>query len=199
MIENLRQEFQPVINTGLVCPDARWYAVQTAPRHEKKVSSELVAKDIDCFLPTVSKLRQWSDRKQMIVEPLFAGYMFARLVTDSSARIALLRTSGVVGLVGVRGVGIPIPDTEINSIHKILEARTPFASHPFIKVGKRVRVRGGSLDGLEGLLQSVNGDESLVVSVELIQRSLAMTISGYTVEPVLQSNETVPVARAVRR
>ena len=117
MIENLPRDFQPVINTGLVCPDARWYAVQTVPRHEKKVSSELAAKDIGCFLPTVSKLRQWSDRKQIIVEPLFAGYVFARLVTDSTARIALLRTSGVVGLVGVRGVGIPIPETEINSIH----------------------------------------------------------------------------------
>jgi transcription termination/antitermination protein NusG len=199
MIENLHQDFQPAINTGLVCPDAPWYAVQTMPRHEKKVSAELAAKDIDCFLPTVSKLRQWSDRKQIIVEPLFAGYVFARLVADSSARIALLRTSGVVGLVGVRGVGVPIPETEINSIHKILEARRPFALHRFIKVGKRVRVRGGSLDGLEGILQSINGDESLVVSVELIQRSLAMTISGYTVEPVLQSNEAVPVLRAAQR
>jgi transcription termination/antitermination protein NusG len=194
MIENLRHDPHSVFQSDVVAPalaDARWYAVQTMPRHEKKVSLELTAKAIECFLPTVSSVRQWSDRKRIIVEPLFTGYVFARLVPASPDRITLLRSNGVVGLVGMRGVGVPIPENEIHSIQRIVESRAPYASHPFLTVGKRVRIRGGALDGLEGILQSVNGDESLVVSVELIQRSLSLTISGYRVEPVPESKTTL--------
>src|SRR5215469_13750006 len=77
--------------------DASWYAVQTTPRHEKKVSEELAAKDIHCFLPTLRHMRQWSDRKKVVIEPLFAGYVFVRIPTQSSDRVAILRTRGVVG------------------------------------------------------------------------------------------------------
>ena len=187
MIENLSHDTRSVIHAGLVhtaFSDASWYAVQTMPRHEKKVSQELTAKAIECFLPTITTVRQWSDRKRLIVEPLFTGYVFARLAHASPNRITLLRAKGVVGLVGTRGVGAPIPESEIHSIQQIVGSRAPYASHPFLSVGKRVRVRGGALEGLEGILQSVNGDQSLVVSVELIRRSLSLTISGYVVEPV---------------
>jgi transcription antitermination factor NusG len=187
MMENMHQDYQPTIDAGSVRPDARWYAVQTSPRHEKKVSAELTAKELECFLPTISTLRQWSDRQCSIAEPLFAGYVFVRLAALSSERIKLLRTNGVVGLVGARGIGTPIPEEEILSIRKILEAGTPVSSLPYLSVGQRIRVRGGALDGLEGILQSIKGDQSLVVSVELIQKSISMTISGYQFEPVRES------------
>jgi transcription antitermination factor NusG len=194
MIENRHQDSQPVTNTNssLIHPDAHWYALQTAPRHEKKVSFELAAKAIDCFLPTVSTMRQWSDRRRVIVEPLFTGYVFARLVQDSADRIAVLRTNGVIGLVGMRGVGTPIPENEIYSIQQIMETRIPFASHPYLSIGRRVRIRGGAFDGIEGILQSINGDQKLVVSVELIQRSLSLTISGCRVEPVFEPGSAGP-------
>ncbi len=194
MIENLLRDPHSAIHAGFVRPvgeDAKWYALQTMPRHEKKVSQELTAKAIECFLPTVTTIRQWSDRKRVIVEPLFTGYVFARLALTSPDRITLLRTNGVVGLVGTRGAGAPIPESEIHSIQQIVGSRAPYASHPFLSVGKRVRVRGGALNGLEGILQSVNGDESLVVSVELIRRSLSLTISGYVVEPVSELKTTL--------
>ena len=192
MTENLHQDGQASINATVVNPEARWYAVQTTPRHEKKVAQELTAKDIECFLPTVSEVRQWSDRRRVVTEPLFAGYVFTWLAHESPSRIALLRTKGVVGLVGTRGAGTPIPENEIVSIRRLLETRSQFAPHPFLSVGQRVRVRGGSLDGLEGILQSVKGDQSLIVSVELIQRSVSLTISGYVVEPVFASNAADP-------
>jgi len=192
MTENLHQDSQTAVNASAVYADARWYAVQTMPRHEKKVALELVAKGIECFLPTVSSLRQWSDRQRVIVEPLFAGYVFTWFVPMASNRVALLRTNGVVGLVGERGSGTPIPESEILFIRQLLESRSPIAPHPFLNVGQRVRVRGGSLDGLEGILQSVKGNQSLIVSVELIQRSVSLTISGYIVEPVWASNGTDP-------
>jgi len=164
--------------------DSKWYAIHTMPRHEKKVSSELVAKEICSFLPLVPTRRRWSDRQRIVDEPLFAGYVFVRMVYRSPARIAVLGTKGVVGLVGGRGSGTPIPESEINAIQQILKERVPVSAHGFLSVGERVRIRGGVLDGLEGILQSFKGDQSLVVSVESIQRSISITVSGYDVEPI---------------
>ena len=169
---------------------ASWYAVQTMPRHEKKVSVELATKEIHCFLPTMSCTRQWSDRKKVVVEPLFVGYVFVQIAAESATRISLLRTKGVVGLVGTRGVPAPIPDTEIAAIRTVLESRAPYRAHEYLSAGQKVRIQGGALDGLEGILQEVKGDQSLVVSVELINRSLAVTISGYDVQPVFDLRET---------
>jgi len=182
---NLEQAM-PVISTlGEVASiESSWYAVQTMPRHERKVSGELEAKQIQSFLPVISEVRQWSDRKRMIVSPLFPGYVFVRVAAESSGRIAVLRTNGVVGFVGVRGAGTPIPEYEITGIQAVLAQQVPFRAHPFLNIGQRVRIRGGALDGIEGILDAVKGDQSLVISVELIQRSLAITIAGYHVEPV---------------
>jgi len=184
VIECVQTEVQPGRQSGDAGHDSPWYAVQTLPRHEAKVSQELTTKGIHCFLPVVSRLRQWSDRRKMLTEPLFAGYVFARLVCSPFTRIPVLRTKGVVALVGSRGAGTPIPEAEISSIRRVLESRAAFSLHPFASVGQRVRIRGGALDGLEGILQAHNRDQSLVVSVELIQRSLAVTLSGYSIEPV---------------
>ena len=186
MIESAEREFQPGEHSSDGSHAAFWYAVQTTPRHEAKVSGELTAKGIDCFLPTVSRLRQWSDRRKMVVEPLFAGYLFLRLIPSAATRIPVLRTKGVVALVGSRGAGTPIPEAEINSIRRVLESRAAFSLHTFVDVGQRVRIRGGALDGVEGILQARNRDQSLVVSVELIQRSIAVTLSGYSIEPALE-------------
>lgn len=170
--------------------DSPWYAVHTMPRHEKKVSSELKAKDICCFLPMISCRRQWSDRQRTIEAPLFAGYVFVRLAHGSPAKISLLRTKGVVGLVGNRGAGTPIPEDEIHAIQQVLDTRVPVAAHEFLNAGQRVRIRGGALDGLEGILQSFKGDQSLIVSIETIQRSISVTISGYDVEPISELTGT---------
>ena len=182
---NLEQAM-PVISTlGEVASiESSWYAVQTMPRHERKVSGELEAKQIQSFLPVVSEVRQWSDRKRMIVSPLFPGYVFVRIAAESRARITVLRTNGVVGFVGLRGTGTPIPECEITAIQAVLTQQVPFRAHPFLNIGQRVRIRGGALDGIEGILDAVKGDQSLVISVELIQRSLAITIAGYHVETV---------------
>ena len=184
---NLEQAM-PVISTlgELASIESSWYAVQTMPRHEKKVSGELESKQIQSFLPAISEVRQWSDRKRMIESPLFPGYVFVRIAAQSSARIAVLRTNGVVGFVGVRGAGTPIPESEITAIRAVLAQQVPFRAHPFLNLGQRVRIRGGALDGIEGILDAVKGDQSLVISVELIQRSLSVRIAGYQVEPVHQ-------------
>ena len=146
-----------------------WYAIQTWPRHEKKI---------------VSSERQWSDRRVSIDTPLFPGYVFVRIPQDQSARVAVLRTFGVRNFVGMRGLGDPIPDSQIDSVQAVVAKGVPFNACSFLNVGQRVRVRGGSLEGIEGIITAVNGDESLVISVDLIQKSLAIRITGFKIEPV---------------
>jgi len=96
----------------------------------------------------------------------------------------VLRVGGVLGFVGVRGHGIPIPEKQIETIRTLLGINARYTLCPFLKVGQHVRVRGGSLDGIEGILVSRNGERTLVISVEPIQRSLAVQLGDYQVEPV---------------
>jgi len=162
----------------------RWFAIQTRPRHEKAVANGLQEKGISVFLPLSSAVHQWSDRRRLIQNPLFVGYVFVRVAESSNDRVSILRTAGVTNFVGNRSVGTPIPDSQVEAVRMIVEQGLPFTPHPFLRIGQRVRIQGGSLDGLQGILVAVNGDQSLVVSVELMQRSLAIRITGYRVEPV---------------
>jgi transcription antitermination factor NusG len=114
--------------------------------------------------------------------PLFSSYVFLQLVTSNEARAHVLHTEGVVRFVGQYAEGTPIPGEEIESVRTLLAQNVPWVSHPFLEVGQRVRIRGGALDGVEGVFLSRNGDDTLVVSVEAIQRSLAVRITGYDIE-----------------
>jgi transcription antitermination factor NusG len=91
----------------------------------------------------------------------------------------VLSTLGVYGFVGAGGIALPIPDKQILDIRTVVENRVPFTPYPFLRIGQRVRVRGGCLDGIEGTLVSMNSDHSVVVSIELVRRSLAVRITGY--------------------
>ena len=164
-----------------------WMAILTRTRFEKKVCAELKEKGIETFLPLYSAKHKWSDRQAVVQLPLFPGYVFARIAPRQEERIPVLRTLGVMGFVGARGIGTPIPESEIRAVQTLLEQRVPFQLYPFLNIGHRVRIRGGCLDGIEGILTAINGDKSLVVSVQLIQRSIALHINGYEVEPVRSS------------
>jgi transcription antitermination factor NusG len=159
-----------------------WLAVQTKPRHEKKSAAELEEKDIEVFLPMYSAIHHWSDRKKEIQLPLFPNYLFVRITESRNERALVLRTNGVLSFVGTRGVGSYIPDGEIEAVQRVLTSRAPFTHYPFLNVGQKVRIRGGSLDGVSGILAAVNNDRSLIISVECVQRSIAIRIDGYGVE-----------------
>jgi transcription antitermination factor NusG len=161
-----------------------WFAVQTRPRFEKKISVQLQEKDIKTFLPLHSATHQWSDRRRTVELPLFPGYLFVRTSSSVLSRIPVLRTNGVLHFVGDRGIGTPIPDSEIEALQAVLDRKVPFEPHPYLEVGQRVRICGGCLEGVTGTLEAVNGNYSVVVSVNLIQRSIAMRIEGYKVEAI---------------
>jgi transcription antitermination factor NusG len=167
-----------------IVSDACWYAVQTRSRHESVVTSVLEQQEFTAFLPLTSQWHRWSDRVKLVRLPLFPGYVFVRIVASVEARVRILRTPGVVRLVGARGEGAPIPDIQIETIRQLLSNGISFVHHPFLTVGRRVRIRGGSMEGIEGILLRRNGDRSLVISVEMIERSVAIRVDGFTVEEI---------------
>jgi transcription antitermination factor NusG len=168
----------------LATDEGSWYAVQTRARHEKVVADRLQEQGLTTFLPLVTEIHRWSDRRKKVELPLFSCYVFVKMVPAGEQRLQVYRVNGVFRIVGVHGEGIPIPDEQIEAVRTLVEQQVPWLSHPFLKVGQRVRIRGGALDGVEGVLSARAGERSLVVSVDAIQRSLAVRIEGYDVEPV---------------
>jgi transcription antitermination factor NusG len=160
----------------------QWFAVQTLARHEKRVEAQLLKKRISTYLPVLQKVQQWSDRRKEVQLPLFGCYLFVRIPPLCEERLQVLKTFGVLSFVGSEGQGTAIPDEEIESIRAILREKVPYGLHPFVRTGMKVRIRGGSLDGVEGILVGRNRDQSVVVSVQLLQRSLAIRVEGYQIE-----------------
>jgi transcription antitermination factor NusG len=177
-------EVASMLATLPAAQELRWYALHTRARHERVVEHRLREQGMETFLPTVRETHRWSDRKKIVEVPLFSCYVFVRCVLNSDDRTRVYRVESVHGFVGTRGAGIPIPDEQIESVRTVLSQPAPCRSHPFLKVGQRVRVCGGAMDGVEGVFLSENGDRSLVISVEVIQRSLAVRIDGYDVKPI---------------
>ena len=174
-----------LLSTGDADPQAEsWYSLHTRPRHEKIVAQRLQERGVTTYLPLITEVHRWSDRKKSVQLPLFSCYVFAKFVPHRAERLRVLRVDGVFGLVGAHGEGSPIPDDQIESVRNLVEGEIPWSCHPFLKIGQRVRIRSGALDGLEGILISRNGDRTLVISVDAIQRSLAVRVEGYEVEPV---------------
>jgi len=163
---------------------AHWFAIHTYARHEKRVAGELTQKGVDVYLPLLAKRHQWSDRQKLVELPLFPCYAFARIKPSAEARVKVLQTGGVLGLVGAGGQGEAIPDSQIENVRMLLANKVHLDPYHFLKVGQRVRVRGGSLDGLEGILVRRNGNRRLVISVESLERSLAISVEGLDVEPI---------------
>ncbi|HEX4487530.1 MAG TPA: UpxY family transcription antiterminator [Terriglobales bacterium] len=174
--------------TGILPPPplgmaGSWFAVQTKPRHEKRAAMELKEKGVEVFLPLLTAIHHWSDRRRQVEVPLFGGYLFVRIQDDAAQRVTVLRTQGALRFVGMRGTGVEVPEEDIQAIQTLLQERVAFTACPFVNIGQKVRIRGGSLDGLRGILTAVNDDRSLIVSVESIQRSLQFRIDGYNLEP----------------
>ena len=162
--------------------NAHWYAIHTRARHERAVEQRLRDQGMTTFLPVTAEVHRWSDRRKRIEIPLFACYVFIHSGLSPQDRLRVVRDDSVLGFVGVRGQGIPIPDEQIDAVRRLIAQDIPWSFHPFLKVGQRVRVRGSALDGIEGILLSRSGDSQLVISVDVVQRSLRVHISGYDIE-----------------
>jgi transcription antitermination factor NusG len=162
-------------------PEAgHWFAVQTRSRHEKKVAAQLGGKGICHYLPLLRTVHKWTDRNQQVELPLFSGYAFVHLNDPWERRLDILRIPGVVRMVGTRSEPTPIAHVEIENIRRILAEEVTAEPFPYLHIGQRVRIRGGCLDGVHGILVCQR-NRTLVVSVDAIQRSLAINIENYDV------------------
>jgi transcription termination/antitermination protein NusG len=164
--------------------EPRWYAVHTRAQHEKSVTSHLQNQGITAYLPVVTEVHRWSDRQKVVQMPLFSCYVFLHVPLVPATWAKVMRMKSILRFVGTGSAAVPIPDNQIESMQMLLSSKVPYAVHPFLKVGQRVRVRGGSLDGIEGILMSRNGNHNLVISIEPLQRSLSLCIDDYAIEPL---------------
>lgn len=162
--------------------ESSWYAVHTMARHEKRIAAQFEEKRVCTFLPLLRQIHKWSDRRSVVEVPMFSCYAFVRIAQTIEERLKILRTPGVLGFVGNERQGTPIPDEQVESLRAALHENVPCYPHAFIRAGKRVRIRGGSLDGVEGILVCQGADQSLVVTVEVLHRSVAIRVEGYDIE-----------------
>lgn len=179
----LRNIEHPPCSTSCIAADApQWYALHTRCRHEKRAASELRDKGVEVFLPLVSQVRRWSDRRKVVETPLFSCYVFIRSALTPAERVAAAQVPGVLRFVAFNGAPAAIPAQQIENIRTVLAGRATCSPHDFLRIGQRVRIRSGSLNGVEGILVGRNGERKLVLSVDLIQQALAIAIEGYDIE-----------------
>jgi transcription antitermination factor NusG len=151
-----------------------WFAVYTAPRHEKSVHAQLTAKQIPSFLPLYSVERLWKNRVRKEVEhPLFPGYLFVHL--DASQRLPVVETAGVVCIIGNGSVPLPVDDAEIQAL-RIASQCASLSPYPTLARGDTVSVKRGPFRGIQGRVQENKGKLMLVVTVQLIQKAFAIDV-----------------------
>jgi transcription antitermination factor NusG len=151
----------------------RWFALTVKPQHEKKVSLILRNKGYEELLPLYTLRRRWCDRYKEVDFPLFAGYVFCRF--GINRRSSVLKTPGVHSIVGF-GAPVPVEEHEVQAIRLMMNSGQPIRPWPYLQVGERVRIREGSMEGLEGILAREKDAWRVVVSVGLLQRSIAVEI-----------------------
>lgn len=160
----------------------RWFAVYTRSRHEKIAEKELKKKGFETFLPLRKVVRQWSDRKKTIEEPLFKGYLFVR--TALTERFGVLNSVGVVRFVSQGSEPAEIPEKELAAIRLFVEQDIQVDPFPYLKEGERVYVRSGPFKGAEGFVVRKDKHCRLVISLDMLMQSVSVLIDQACVEPV---------------
>jgi len=159
-----------------------WFAIQTRHRHEKMVTRQLHYKGYELFLPMYVARRKWSDRIKTMQVPLFDGYFFCRLDRLNTASVIL--TPGVIRIVGTASRPIAVDEAEIEALQRLVASNQTLEPWPYLRIGQRVRIEVGALTGVEGVLQDLRGRSRLIVSITLLQRSVAVEIDRDDVTPV---------------
>ncbi|HEV2386520.1 MAG TPA: UpxY family transcription antiterminator [Candidatus Acidoferrales bacterium] len=155
--------------------DPRWYAAYTCANHEKQVAAQLLERGVEHFLPLYKTMHRWKDRRIRLQLPLFPGYVFVRLALRD--RLKVLQVPSVVRFVGFGGLPTALPEDEIETLRAGLSCGLRAQPHPYLAFGRRVPITNGPLAGMEGILQRRKGKYRVVLSVDLIMRSIAVEAS----------------------
>jgi transcription antitermination factor NusG len=160
--------------------ETAWYALYIRHQHEKTVADILSRKGFEVFLPLYSAIHRWKDRNKQLSLPLYPGYVF--VYDDLARKLPILTTPGVHSIVGMAGCPEPIPDFEILAVKRVMESSLAVEPHPFLQCGDRVRVLRGPLEGIVGILVRKKNAFRLVLSVEMLMKSVAVEIDAALVE-----------------
>jgi transcription antitermination factor NusG len=161
--------------------ELRWYAAYTRANHEKKAAEQLCRKGVEHFLPLYETVHRWSDRRVRLQLPLFPGYVFVRLALRE--RVTVLETPTVARLVGFGEQPVALPEQEIETLRKGLSGGLHAQPHPYLTIGRRVRIRSGPLAGMEGILLRRKSNFRVVLSISLIARSVAVEVDVADLTP----------------
>jgi transcription antitermination factor NusG len=175
----LTSDGQEVLTGGDAYP---WFALRVRSKHERVAAAHLRERGYEEFSPSYKAERQWSDRRKTTDQFLFPGYVFCRL--NPRHRLPVLTVPGVVGLVGFGEGPSPIPDQEIEQVRTMVRSGLLVVPWPYLQVGQTVLIERGPLAGLEGILQEVKGKLRLVVSIQLLQRSVSSEVDRTWVRPI---------------
>jgi len=180
----------PSRSASLTSTRSSWYALQVWVRKEGSVASQLTGQGFECFLPTYKSVRQWSDRKKELEQPLFPGYLFCRF--DYIQRRPIVVTPGVLQVVGNGRMAIPVEDREIEALQAAVASGVAAQPWPYLEIGERVCIQTGKLTGLEGILINFKGNHRVVLSVSLLQRSVALEVDLAWVGSLEKSRKKQP-------
>ena len=185
MLESQPQQDAP-------CGGLPWFALQVRSQRENHVASHLAGKGYEFFLPLYTSRKRWSDRIKKIELPLFPGYLFCRF--NPYDRLPILKTPWLLQIVGFNHIPTPVDDEEISAVRKLVASGATAEPWPFMAVGERVRIESGPLRGAVGLLTQLKGNHKLVVSISLLQRSVAVEIDSALVIPERSTKRSSPGA-----
>jgi transcription antitermination factor NusG len=160
----------------------RWYAAYTSANRERSVAQQLGLREMEHFLPTFASVRRWKDRRVTLQMPLFPGYVFVRMSLEQQLRVQ--QVPGVARIVGFDGVPAPLPDEEIDALRTTVAQGVLAEPHPYLNVGRRVQVKSGPMAGMRGILLQRKGKLRVVISIELIQRSVAVEMDDIDLAPL---------------
>lgn len=171
--------------SGAVCRDksaqANWYALYTCPRHEKRVAEQIKQRRVSCFLPLYRSVRRWKDRRKELELALFPGYVFVYVAPKD--RLAVLQLPGAVRFVTCKGHPVPLRDGEVEALMNGLTSGARMEPHPYLTIGRRVRVRSGPFAGAQGILVRRKDRFRVVLSVDLIMRSVSVEVDESDIQP----------------
>lgn len=168
----------------------KWYAMYTKPRHEFKAAQEFRAEGIEYYLPTVTLLKQWSDRKKKVTEPLFKGYIFIHCT--QTERLKAVQCRSVVKVVSFEGKPSVIPDWEIENLKRLLDNTSKVEITDIPKIGSHVKVIAGPLQGLEGIVfENDNNERMIAITIELLKRSVVARLPIENVVEIDPSKRSV--------
>lgn len=165
-----------------------WYAVHTKSRHEHKAHAGLIQKSIETFLPLIDVWSRRKDRKKRISVPMFPGYLFVEVSPmDNGKRLEILKTVGVVKILGVPGDSPPsaIPDVKIAAIKRLVDSKVEVMHYQYPKIGEMARILDGPFKDIEGVVVETNYNKNLfVISIDILQRSVAIEVKGFLIERI---------------